>query len=191
VSTTTNGSAVPTSAQEPGRPAGTNRHRATTTAFGHGRSGLVLALIMAAFSTYLLHGILTMEVPEGTDFPGPRFFPGLLMVAGYVLAALLAVHYLRSPEPVKETGESEHRAFSDWSALAWAVGGFLLFALTLELLGWILAAALLFWCVARGVGSKRHLFDISLALVLSSAIYVAFDAGLGLNLPSGILGGGF
>ncbi|GAB2609967.1 tripartite tricarboxylate transporter TctB family protein [Kocuria arenosa] len=157
----------------------------------HGRSGLVLPLIMAAFSSYLLHGILVMEVPEGTDFPGPRFYPGILMVAGYVLAALMVLHYLRSPEPVEETTGRTYRTYTDWSALVWAVGGFLLFALTLEFLGWILAAALLFWCVARGVGSQRHLFDISLALTLSSAIYLAFDVGLGLNLPSGILGGGF
>jgi putative tricarboxylic transport membrane protein len=73
----------------------------------------------------------------------------------------------------------------------WSVAGFLVFALTIEVLGWILAAALLFWAVARGIGSRRPLFDISLALVLSSAIYLAFSVGLGLNLPSGILGGGF
>jgi putative tricarboxylic transport membrane protein len=172
----------------PGRRAGSPRAK---TSWWHGRSGLVLPLIMTAFSTYLLHGILTMEVPEGTDFPGPRFFPGILMVAGYLLAALLLLHYLRSPEPAEELSDRTHRTYTDWSAVAWAVGGFLLFALTLEFLGWILAAALLFWCVARGVGSKRHLFDISLALVLSSAIYLTFGVGLGLNLPSGILGGGF
>jgi len=157
----------------------------------HGRSGLVVPLLMAAFSTYLLIGILTMDVPEGTDFPGPTFFPGILMVAGYVLAALLVLHYLRSPEHPEELSESTYRTHSDWSAVIWSVAGFLVFALTIEFLGWILSAALLFWAVARGVGSRRPLFDISLALVLSSAIYLAFSAGLGLNLPSGILGGGF
>ncbi|MEX5305142.1 tripartite tricarboxylate transporter TctB family protein [Kocuria sp. CPCC 205258] len=157
----------------------------------HGRSGLVVPLLLAAFSTYLLIGILTMEVPEGTDFPGPKFFPGILMVAGYLLAALLVLHYLRSPEHPEELSESTYRTHSDWSAVIWSVAGFLVFALTIEFLGWILAAALLFWAVARGFGSTRALFDISLALVLSSAIYLAFSAGLGLNLPSGILGGGF
>lgn len=156
-----------------------------------GRSGLVLPLLMAAFSTYLLVGILTMEVPEGTDFPGPQLFPGILVVAGYVLAALLVLHYLRSPEHPEELSARAYRTHSDWSAVAWSVAGFLAFALTIEVLGWILAAALLFWAVARGVGSRRPLFDISLALLLSSAIYLAFSAGLGLNLPSGVLGGGF
>ena len=92
---------------------------------------------------------------------------------------------------VEETGSGTYRTYSDWAAVAWCVGGFLAFALTLEILGWIPAAALLFWCVSRGIGSKRPLFDLSLALVVSSVVYLAFAVGLGLNLPSGIIGGGF
>ena len=168
----------------PGQPRGSR-------SWWSGRSGLVVPLLLAAFSTYLLIGILTMEVPEGTDFPGPKFFPGILMVVGYVLAALLVLHYLRTPEHPEELSERTYRTHSDWSAVLWSVAGFLVFALTIEVLGWILAAALLFWAVARGVGSRRPLFDISLALLLSSAIYLAFSVGLGLNLPSGVLGGGF
>ena len=56
-----------------------------------GRSGLVVPAVVAAFSTYLLVGTLTMEIPEGTDFPGPTFYPLILVVAGYVLSALLVV----------------------------------------------------------------------------------------------------
>jgi putative tricarboxylic transport membrane protein len=175
-------------AGEPGSPAGRSPDR---DSWGSGRSGLLLSLVMAAFSTYLLFGILTMDVREGVDFPGPRFFPGILMIAGYILAVILALHYLRSPEHPEETSTQQYRTFTDWKAVVWAVGGFLVFALTLELLGWIIAGALLFWTVAKGFGSRRPLFDISLALLISSGIYLAFAVGLGLNLPSGILGGGF
>ncbi|MBF4992713.1 tripartite tricarboxylate transporter TctB family protein [Arthrobacter gandavensis] len=160
------------------------------TSWWDGRSGLLLSLLMVLFSTYLLIGILTMDVGE-TDFPGPKFFPGILMIAGYVLAVLLALHYLRSPERPQETSAQQFRTFTDWTAVLWAVGGFLLFALSLERLGWIIAGAMLFWFVARGFGSRRPLFDISFALLFSSAVYLAFTVGLGLNLPSGILGGGF
>ena len=127
----------------------------------HGRSGLVVPLLLAAFSTYLLIGILTMEVPEGTDFPGPKFFPGILMVAGYLLAALLVLHYLRSPEHPEELSESTYRTHSDWSAVIWSVAGLLVFALTIEFLGWILAAAVL-----AGVGTFALLRLVALVTPL-------------------------
>lgn len=160
--------------------------------FWHGRSGVVLAGLMVAFSLYLLYGIVTMEVPEGTDFPGPGFFPMILVVLGLVLSALLVLLYLRSPEVPEQRRDADgrpYRTFSDWTAVAWCVGGFLVFTLLLELLGWILAATLLFWCVARGIGSRRPVFDVSLGLLLSSVIYIAFVQGLSLNLPVGFLGG--
>jgi putative tricarboxylic transport membrane protein len=149
-----------------------------------------VALLTAAVSTYLLVGILTLDVPEGTDFPGPRFFPALLVGVGYVLAVLVTLQYLRAPQPPPaEHDGSVYAWHSDWRSVAWVVGGFTVFAVTLKTLGWILAGALLFWTVARGFGSRRTLFDISLALVVSSVIYLAFGVGLGLSLPSGLIGG--
>lgn len=166
-------------ASEPGRGQG----------FLPGRSGLVIPLVLAGISTYLVYGMVTMTVPENTDFPGPRFYPMLLAIVGYILAALLVLDVLRHPEKRDAEDAASYTFHSDWKAVAWLVGGFLLFALGIEFLGWIIAGALLFWCVARGVGSKRPVFDLSLALVFSSLIYLGFAVGLGLNLPSGLLGG--
>lgn len=178
--------------------------------FGHGRSGLVVPLILAAFSTYLLVGVFTMEVPDGTDPPGPAFFPTIVLVAGYAVAVLLALRILKTPEPAEpatfgehdQVSEEERRAaeeaaavqyptFTDWPCVAWAVGGFLAFAALLQFAGWILAAALLFWCVARAMDSRTPLRDLAVALTVSSIVYLAFGVALGLNLPSGLIGGGF
>ena len=202
-----------------------------------GRSGLLVPFIMAAFSTYLLIGIITMDVAEDADQPGPQFFPMIIMIVGYILAVLLTIAYIRNPEPVDvdddlpaeveeekafstpvtsavsasrldpheedepaqdrqalaqaRAADSSHRTHSDFVSLAWGAGGFAAFVLILEFAGWILAAALLFWCVARSMGSKRPLFDLTMALTFSSLVYIAFAVLLGLNLPSGILGGGF
>ena len=41
------------------------------------------------------------------------------------------------------------------------------------------------------MGSRRPLFDLTLALTFSSLVYLAFAVLLGLNLPSGLLGGEF
>jgi putative tricarboxylic transport membrane protein len=158
--------------------------------FWEGRSALVMPGIIAVYSLYLLIGVLLMDTGDA-EFPGPAFYPTLVAVAGLVLAVLLAVQVLRVPEKVVDHSGRSWRFHSDFASLAWSVGGFLAFALLLPWLGWILAGALVFWTTAHAFGSKRPLFDIVVALFVSSLAYLAFDVGLGLNLPSGILGGGF
>ncbi|MCY1158955.1 MAG: hypothetical protein MOP51_1979 [Citricoccus sp.] len=158
--------------------------------FWEGRSGLVMPAVIAGFSIYILMGVLTMDAGDA-DFPGPQFFPTLVAVAGLALAVIIAVGILRHPEHAENHSGRSWRFHSDFQSLGWTVGGFLAFAVLLPWLGWVLAGALLFWCVARGFGSRRPLFDVLMALFMSSIAYLAFSVALGLNLPSGILGGGF
>lgn len=157
--------------------------------FRHGRSALVMPGIVGAFSLFLVIGSVLLD-PGEAEFPGPRFVPLIVGGSGIALAILLALEVLRTPEPVDDPTPGTYRTYTDFVALAWVVGGFLAFALLLPYLGWILAGALVFWCTARGFGSRRPLFDILIALFLSSFIYLVFGTALGLNLPSGILGGG-
>lgn len=77
----------------------------------------------------------------------------------------------------------------DLKALGFAVLAFLGFTMILEPVGWIVSAGLLFWAVAWALGSRRTLLDLGIGLVVASAVQVAFSLGLGLNLPSGVLGG--
>lgn len=171
-------------------------------AAGHGRraellKGLIMPVLLAAFATYFVVGMITMRVPEGTAFPGPRFFPGLIAAGLYLFAILLGIAAARAalrsgadpaaagtPVPGKAVGV-------DWRSLAWVVGSFLAFALLLPVLGWIIAAALLFWCVSRAFGLQKPLGALIVGLTVSSLIYIAFDIGLGMSLPSGVLGWGF
>ncbi|PRZ17702.1 tripartite tricarboxylate transporter TctB family protein [Nesterenkonia sandarakina] len=158
--------------------------------FWHGRSGLIMPVVIVGFSLYILIGVATMDVGDA-DFPGPQFFPGILGVLGLVLAGIIAAGILRRPEHPENSSGRSWRFHSDFTALGWTVGGFLAFAVLLPWLGWILTGGLLFWSVARGFGSRRPLFDILVGLFMSSVAYLGFSVALGLNLPSGILGGGF
>ena len=59
---------------------------------GRGRTAellkdLIMPVLLAAFAAYLVVGMVTMRVPEGTAFPGPRFFPGLI-AAGLLIFAM-------------------------------------------------------------------------------------------------------
>lgn len=72
-----------------------------------------------------------------------------------------------------------------------ALAGLIVFTVILPVVGWILSAAALFWFMARIFGSARPLFDVGVAIILSSVIQLAFGAGLGLSLPGGFLEGAF
>ncbi|WMY78868.1 tripartite tricarboxylate transporter TctB family protein [Citricoccus sp. I39-566] len=158
--------------------------------FWEGRSGLIMPVLITAFSLFFIIGSIAMDTGDA-DFPGPGFFPTLIGVVGLVLAAVITVGLLRHPERPDGHAAQTTRFHSDFTSLGWAVLGFLAFAVLLPWLGWILASGLLFWCVAHGFGSRRPVFDILVALFMGSVAYLAFDVALGLNLPSGILGGGF
>ncbi|MEX0158657.1 MULTISPECIES: tripartite tricarboxylate transporter TctB family protein [unclassified Microbacterium] len=167
-----------------------------------GRAGLVFPLILFSFATYLLVGQIAMPVPDDVDLPGPRFFPTIVIVALYSLAVVLAVSIVRAPQPplAEVTLETEGKVrqnpdhgtswFSDWPRLAWATGGFAAFILLLQPAGWIVAAAILFWAVARALDSKHPLRDVGVALVFSSVLYLIFAGVLSVNLPTGALFGG-
>ncbi|MEY8565087.1 tripartite tricarboxylate transporter TctB family protein [Corynebacteriaceae bacterium 7-707] len=155
-----------------------------------GRSGLIMPGVIAGFSFFLIIGSKTMDTPDA-DFPGPGFFPTLIGVIGLVLATVITVGIIRRPEHVEGASEQATRFHSDFPALGWTVLGFLAFAVLLPWLGWILASGLLFWCVARGFGSRRPLFDLLVSVFMGSVAYLAFDVALGLSLPSGVIGGGF
>ena len=166
----------------------TNPEDHPRASFWAGRSGLLVPGILAAIGTYLSVGIATMDVPEGAKAPGPTFFPIIITIAIFVLAAVLSFQMLRHPA-APPPDAATYRLHSDWKSLGLVFGAFLAFALLMVPAGWILSAALLFWCVSRALGSRRPLFDLGLSLVFSSFIQLAFGAGLGLSLPGGILEG--
>lgn len=178
---------------------------------------LIMPGLLLAFATYLLVGIFTMRVPAGTMFPGPQFFPAIITIGLYAFGVLLVISAVKewraASAPVVsdsavdlvegdhagELGlaagvseavatESPKHVRVDWRSLAWIVGGFIGFSLSLTILGWIIGATLLFWCVARGFGAKRPLFTLIIGLTTSALTYILFDILLGLSLPSGIIG---
>lgn len=188
------------------------------TSFWTGRSELALVGLLYAIAVLLTIGTATMNV-QGEAVPGPRFFPVIVCVLLYATATLLAIHLIRRPhlpdtDPLPGHGEfsadmlsdlghvtaertDAHesgfsptwRTYSDWKTLGTILGAAVLFISLLKVVGWVLCAASLFWVVSRALGSKRPLFDIGVALLFSSVIQLAFNAGLGLPLPPGFLEG--
>lgn len=94
-------------------------------------------------------------------------------------------------EEVVETTDPETARAIDWRTFGLTVGAVALFIVALDPLGWIISAALLFWIIAYAFGSKRPIFDIGVALMISGLVQLLFSGVLGLSLPAGFVGGLF
>jgi len=192
--------------------------RADTGRIAEVAKELTVPVLLAGFAAYLIVGIVTMEVPEGTAFPGPEVFPGIVAAALLLLATLLVVRVVRQQragagaDPLEdapttasvavldatgaevdahEVAMPQRAVRIDWRSLAWVVVSFAAFALLLDVLGWIVGAGALFLGVAKGLGAAGWLRPLLIGLTLSSLSYIAFDMVLELSLPSGIVGWGF
>ncbi|OZF55713.1 hypothetical protein CH293_05095 [Rhodococcus sp. 14-2470-1b] len=159
--------------------------------FWVGRSGLIVPALLVALGIFLVYGTITMDVPATATSPGPQVFPSIVAVGCFVVALLVTIQLLVKPDEIDRGVDDDGRALtgtvSNWRTLAITVGSVALFIVLLNPLGWVLAGALLFWGVSIGLGGRRYVFDAAVALLVSSAVQLAFSAGLGLTLPGGVL----
>ncbi|MCC8929995.1 tripartite tricarboxylate transporter TctB family protein [Rhodococcus sp. I2R] len=165
--------------------------RTPEASFWTGRSGLVVPALLVALGLFLVYGTVTMTVPETATSPGPQVFPSIVAGGCFIIAILVTIQLLLKPDVidrgVDENGVVHTGSVSNWRTTGITVASVAVFIALLDPLGWVLAGALLFWGVSIGLGSRRYVFDAAIALLVSSAVQIAFSAGLGLTLPGGIL----
>lgn len=161
--------------------------------FWVGRSGLVMCGILVAIGIFVIMGIYDMDVPPDADtLFGPKAFPWIAAVACFIVAAFLALDIVRHPDvPESMLDENGHLlpgTASNWTSTAITTGSFILFAVLLVPVGWIISAAIAFWGITVGLGSKKYVFNLMIGIAVSSIMQLVFGGLLGLNLPPGIFG---
>jgi putative tricarboxylic transport membrane protein len=115
-----------------------------------------------------------------------------IIAAGLILFGLLftaSAARTRAAAAATSSGDAIDDSRSDWLALAVISIGLVAQMLLLEWAGFVIAAAVLFYCVAFGFGSRRYLRDGVVAILLAAVVYVGFTRGLDLQLPAGPLAG--
>ncbi|GAA1864861.1 tripartite tricarboxylate transporter TctB family protein [Brevibacterium marinum] len=164
-----------------------------------------LLTLLLGVAVYLTVGLVAMEVPDSAAVPGPRFFPTIITVIAYAISAVVAVQSVRqliadrrsmahteaagSEEAVGSESVSEpSEAGVNWRMVVIVIASFLAFILLLDILGWLLSAAILVFGVATGLGAKSMFSSAFIALTMSAIVQLAFVGGLGLPLPAGFLG---
>jgi putative tricarboxylic transport membrane protein len=161
------------------------------------RSGAEIALSLGVLALGIGVAVVTATLPSEGGYAGigPNFIPAV--VAGGIILLGLWLGYeaftggWRNAAPDDAASRGEH--VFNAAAFGWISAG--LFA-QMVLIGWagfVLSAAVLFTCVARGFGSRRPVRDAAIGLVMALGIFLFFVKLLNVNLPAGwlapVLGG--
>jgi len=156
-----------------------------------GRSELGVALLLGVVGVVVLVDAAGIHAPYSQADPvGPRTVPFLVAGLLLVCAVGLAVNVLRGGHGEAEEGEDvDLTAPTEWRVVLPLVGAFVANVLLIDLLGWVVSGALLFWGCSWALGSRHPVRDAVISLALSLATFYGFYLGLGIQLPAGVLEG--
>jgi putative tricarboxylic transport membrane protein len=135
--------------------------------------------------------VVAWRLPEAGGYAriGPNFMPKIVSAAISLLGVWLLAEAFgggfraRVHDDPQERGEHAFLA----SAFAWVSAGLIAQMALIQTGGFVIAAAVLFACVARGFGSLRWLRDLAIGLLLALLVFMFFVHFLNVNLPAGWL----
>ncbi|MEU4225287.1 tripartite tricarboxylate transporter TctB family protein [Nonomuraea sp. NPDC026600] len=154
------------------------------------RPELGLALIVLALGVFVVIGTLDVSAAASQLGIGPRFFPMLVGGSMIVVGLFYVADVLRGGRGDPEESEDvDVDAPADWRSVGLVSGIFLAFTAVLNVLGWIIAASLLFFGLSLVLGAEHKLRAAGVGVVLGIATYLLFVKGLGVSLPGGLLRG--
>jgi putative tricarboxylic transport membrane protein len=158
---------------------------------GIDRAELGVSLLLGVIGAVVLFDAARLDVPYSQSDPvGPRTVPFIVGGLLLVCAVALAVNVLRGGHGEAEEGEDiDLTAPTEWRVVVPLVLAFLANVLLIDVLGWVISGALLFWGSAWALGSRHPARDAAISVALSLATFYGFYSGLGILLPAGLLDG--
>lgn len=151
---------------------------------------LLLGLAVVAIGVVTILDGLSQPASTSASGLGAGQFPVIVGGLTTALGLLLVVQVLRGRlgHPDAAEGDVDTGRLRWWQLLL-ATAALVLFALTVDVLGYPIAAALTFVAVAFATGAKRWLLTIGIGVVLSLGVFYLFTLLLRIQLPAGILTG--
>ena len=144
-----------------------------------------IAMLLLAIA--VLASITLIPTGFSYDAVGPRLFPTIMGV-GLLLAAIGILFGAIGPRqrttPVRAKSDE---APINWKPIIIISAALLLEAALIETLGWISMTGALFAAGALAFGNRHLWLNFLIGLVFGGLILFAFNEGLGLNLPLGVL----
>jgi putative tricarboxylic transport membrane protein len=122
---------------------------------------------------------------------GPRVIPYIVGSGLVVVGLWFAVEVLLGRATQAGGGEDSEDADptlpTDWGTIGFIAISLVIYLYLIERAGFIIASSVLFFGAAFGMGSRRILRDVAIAIAVSVSIYFIFTRGLSLRLPEGVL----
>jgi len=126
---------------------------------------------------------LGMQVALEVDVVGPGMFPKILTVLGLVMSFALLFKSIRFSK--KDDEDKTSIALKQRSHMAVPIGILLIYALSLEYLGFLLMNFLFLLLILRYLGSSGWLRTAIVSIVVTAITYGVFHSLLGVRLPVG------
>ena len=155
------------------------------------RTAAELALSLGVLALGAGATVVAFRLPESGGYAriGANFMPkvvaGALVLLGVWLLVELASGGWRDRVADDPAERGEH-AFH-WGAFGWVTAGLLAQMALIGHAGFVVAAMVLFACVARGFGSRRPGRDAAVGVMLGLAVFLFFVRFLNVGLPAGWL----
>jgi putative tricarboxylic transport membrane protein len=143
------------------------------------RPALVVAALLLATAAIVAYDASTQTITSNYGV-GPTAMPYVACFGLTVLGLAHLVVAFKDGIPKPEA--------ADTGAILWIIGGLIGLVACITLGGgFVIAAAIVFACTARGFGRRALLVDGAIGLALGLAIFLMFSKLLTLTLPSGPL----
>jgi putative tricarboxylic transport membrane protein len=143
-------------------------------------------LFLLAASVAILLAVFAIPGRGGYASSGPRFVPLIVAIGLILLSALFLARTWWRPDTALAERSAEEDAATHWATPGLIMLALLVYAFALEPVGYPLATALVFFTLARVLGSRAVVRDAVAGLVLGFGLFIAFTQYLGVSLPAGL-----
>lgn len=157
---------------------------------GEGRSEYGVSLLLLALGVVAIVDALGLVEQGSRGFMTARTLPIVVGALLILCAVLLAVDIARGGRGEQEEGEDVDLSHgSDWRTVGLLVAAFAFNAAFIDLLGWPITGAVLFFGAAFALGNRRPIRLAIISILLSVGTWYGFYLGLDVKLPAGLLDG--
>lgn len=148
---------------------------------------LVFTSFLFVVAVVVLVDTMGIEQSNAVGFVGPEVFAFMVGGLMLLLSGLQILAVLRGQRGTPE-GVEGGVAVSEpnWKAFGVLATGLILYTSLLQILGFPIMGTVLFFFVSMAIGAKPNLKLLLISALVAAAIFLTFNEGLRLQLPSGL-----